>query len=316
VEGFSPVSLSDKKVLIVDDNQTNMDILTHLLDRAGMHVVALTKTLEVIPALQKAIETGKPFDVCISDIRMPVMSGYDVARQIRGSKHRFSNIPLIALSSQMKRSATQCEDAGFDGFLSKPIRRKKLFRMLERVIGKRGGKNKDEEIKDKTKKQKILTQYSVREAIKHSVHILLVEDNPVNRKLAQVILKKAGYEISVAGNGREAVEKYTQSPERFALIFMDIQMPEMDGLEAARQIRRFETRNNKLDDQQEESSIQRVPVVAMTAHAMKGDREMCLEAGMDDYITKPIKRELVLKMIEKWVIDRMEGENYGNTKTG
>jgi signal transduction histidine kinase/CheY-like chemotaxis protein len=316
VIGFSPVSLSDKKILIVDDNQTNMDILTHLLDRAGMHVVALTKTREVIPALQKAIETGKPFDVCISDIRMPVMSGYDVARQIRGSKHRFSNIPLIALSSQIKRSASQCEEAGFDGFLSKPIRRKKLFRMLERVIGKKGGKNKDEEIKDKTKKQKILTQYSVREAIKHSVHILLVEDNPVNRKLAEVILKKAGYEISVAGNGREAVEKYTQSPERFALIFMDIQMPEMDGLEATRQIRRFETLNNKPDDQQEASSIQRVPVVAMTAHAMRGDREVCLEAGMDDYITKPIKRELVLKMIEKWVIDRMEGENYGNRKTG
>jgi CheY-like chemotaxis protein len=134
-------------------------------------------------------------------------------------------------------------------------------------------------------KEKIHTQYSMREDLKHSVRILLVEDNPVNQKLAQLMLSKAGYQVSVANNGKEAVEIYTDSPDVFDLIFMDIQMPEMDGKAATRAIR--------------EKGFDRVPIIAMTAHAMRGDREKCLEAGMNDYLTKPIKRETVFALIEK-----------------
>jgi CheY-like chemotaxis protein len=115
----------------------------------------------------------------------------------------------------------------------------------------------------------------------------LAEDNPINQKLATLILTKAGYLLEVAENGNEAVEKYTTNPEDFDLIIMDVQMPEMDGLEATRVIR--------------DKGFDTIPIIAMTAHAMIGDREKCLEAGMNDYISKPIKREIVFEILEKWV---------------
>ena len=172
----------------------------------------------------------------------------------------------------MERDAKKCEAVGFDAFLSKPIRREKLYRILERLLGEK----QDEGEKAEAEKPKIVTQYSVREDIKHSLCVLLVEDNPVNQKLAKLMLTKGGYQVVVAGNGREAVEKFTASPDDFDLIFMDIQMPEMDGMKATQAIR------NK--------GFDAVPIIAMTAHAMKGDRETCLEAGMDDYVTKPIQK--------------------------
>ena len=143
------------------------------------------------------------------------------------------------------------------------------------------------------------TQTDIRPSLEqengHPVNILLVEDNPVNQKLVKMILTKAGYKVDVANNGREAVEKYTKTPLDFSLIFMDIQMPEMDGLEATKQIRKRE--------EQYSARSERVPIVAMTANAMKGDREICLEAGMDDYIAKPIKRDLVFEILKKWIVE-------------
>ena len=136
----------------------------------------------------------------------------------------------------------------------------------------------------------LVTQYSVREDIKHSIRLLLAEDNPVNQKLAVMMLKKAGYSVQVVGNGREAVEVFTGAPEQFDTILMDVQMPEMDGLEATRQIRR--------------KGFAEIPIIAMTANAMKGDREICLDAGMNDYISKPIKRELVFAILERWLYNR------------
>jgi len=283
VKRFTPVSLSGKKVLIVDDNQRNLDILAHLLHSVGMDVVALRNGREVISTLQKNLKAQNPCTLCILDIQMPDMSGYEVAEQIRNSETDIRRLPMIALSSLMEKEAKKCKEAGFDGFLSKPIRREKLFQMLERILeAKEGEKEKPDVIKPQ-----ILTQYSVREEIKHSVRVLLAEDNPVNQKLATLMLNKAGYQVEVAKNGNEAVEKYVANPSDFDLIFMDVQMPEMDGLEATRAIR--------------DKGFDSIPIVAMTAHAMKGDREKCLEAGMDDYITKPIKREIVFEILEKWV---------------
>ena len=120
--------------------------------------------------------------------------------------------------------------------------------------------------------------------------ILFVEDNPVNQKLGKLMLTKAGYQVEIANNGREAVEKFTSSPEDFDLIFMDIQMPKMDGMEATQAIR--------------SKGFDTSPIVAVTANAMKGDRETCLEAGMDDYITKPIKRKIVFGILERLVFNK------------
>jgi CheY-like chemotaxis protein len=248
--------------------------------------VALKKSDEVIPILQKAFDSKNPFDLCISDIQMSGMSILEIAKQIRDPKSQFSDIALIAVSSTIERDAKKCEEAGFDGFLSKPLQREKLFQMLDRIMGER----EDEGKKDKAKRHEIMTQYSVREDMKHSVHILLAEDNPTNQKLAKMMLTKAGYQVEVANNGKEAVERYTKSPKDFDLVFMDVQMPKMDGISATKAIR--------------EKGFDTIPIVAMTAHAMKGDKEMCLEAGMDDYISKPIKREKVFEILEKWVFER------------
>jgi two-component system sensor histidine kinase/response regulator len=309
-------SLLGKKALIVDDNQSNLDILGHALSSAGMNVKALIHPEQVIPTLQQFFESGNPFDLCILDIQMPGISGYELARQIRNRKHSLLNLPLVAVSSMLERDTRKCKTAGFDGFLSKPIRREKLFQMIRRILGERKNQSK----KSKISCNEVITPYLIREELKHSASILLVEDNPVNQKLAKILLNKAGYQVKVAGNGREAIEIYEASPEAFDLIFMDIQMPEMDGLEATRSIRRFEEKtcveaggrpagkrmNNHIKSLTgiRQPTAPRIPIVAMTANAMKGDRERCVEAGMNDYITKPIKRELVFEMLEKWVFNK------------
>ena len=282
----APVSLNGKRVLVVDDNVANARILEKLLAHAGIQSESVHRGKAVFAALEKAEAGGTAFDLCISDIRMPDMDGFAVALEIRDADAPFSKVPLIALSSSLERDAQRCERAGFNGFLSKPARREKLLQMIHRVLVDDGGERntKSGEI------EKIHTQYSVREDLKHSVRILLAEDNPVNQKLATLMLGKAGYRVEVANNGREAFEKYAATPDAFDLIFMDVQMPEMDGKEATQAIR--------------QQGFEQVPIIAMTAHAMKGDREMCLEAGMNDYITKPIKREAVFAIIEKNVLSK------------
>jgi PAS domain S-box-containing protein len=283
IKRLAPVSLSGKKVLIVDDNKNNLAIITHIVESAGMRVVGLTRAEEVLPTVKDAMEAGGPFDVCILDIQMPSMSGYEVARQIRDPESDIAHTALLAFSSSKERDAKRCMEAGFDGFLPKPVHRQKLLDMMERLLAEK----KEEPGK---KRETIVTQHSIQEEAKHSSRILLAEDNPVNQKLAKMMMTKAGYHVEIAHNGQEAYDKYTKAPEAFDLIFMDIQMPEMDGMKATKAIR--------------DKGFDKIPIVAMTAHAMKGDREKCLEAGMDDYVPKPVKRELVFEMLEKWVFNK------------
>ncbi|MBW2252375.1 MAG: response regulator [Deltaproteobacteria bacterium] len=241
----SPALLAGKKVLIVDDNRRNLEILRYLLEAAEMKVVALSQGKEVLPVLQEAMETKEPFDLCISDIQMPEMSGYDVAKKVRewekskaekitNDESEATQTVLLALSSLMERDAKKCENSGFNGFLSKPVRREKLVKMIQSLLGNELTAEK------KPMQSKIATQHSIKQEAKQSVRILLAEDNPVNQKLATLMLKKAGYLVEVANNGKVALEKYTGSPDDFDLIFMDIQMPEMDGLEATGEIRKWE----------------------------------------------------------------------------
>jgi CheY-like chemotaxis protein len=147
------------------------------------------------------------------------------------------------------------------------------------------------------------TQDSVQQYKTHFARILLVEDNPVNQKLAKLMLTKAGYEVDVAGDGQEAVEKYTKTPDKYDLIFMDIQMPVMDGLQATKEIRKWEGHRKDPKGKTIGSSKAglKIPIVAMTANAMEEDRKKCLEVGLDDYITKPIKKALLFETIDKWV---------------
>ncbi len=295
----APGMLFGKKALVIDDNINNLDILTHYLKSAGIQTVTLTDGSKAVTTIEAALKNDKPFDICLTDINMPGINGYETARAIRTFKSDagmnesvIRNLPLIALSSLMERNAKKYKKAGFNGFLSKPVQLKKLYRVLADLLGK-----KDEAQKETA----IVTRSPLRKDKEHSARILLAEDNPVNRKLAGMMLTKAGYQVETAHNGKQAVEKLTAAPDNYNLIFMDIQMPELDGLEATAKIRKWETKYS--------GKSEHIPIIAMTANAMQGDREMCIEAGMDDYITKPIKRETVLGMIESWIFNKNCPEN-------
>ncbi len=278
------LDLEGTRMLIVDDNAANNDILVHLLTKAGIKATAIQDETLTLETLKKAENSGRPFDLVIIDLHMPVISGFELAKIIRRSQLKSHDIPFLAYTSSTEKIAKKCKDAGFTAFLNKPARRAILLRTLSRTLGT--GSEETDHAADK----KLVTQYSVREEIKQSVRILLVEDNLVNQKLATMILTKAGYNVEVAANGKIAVEMFSSNPDHFDTILMDVQMPEMDGYEATRQIRKL--------------GFTDIPILAMTANAMKGDRELCIDAGMNDYITKPIKRDIVFNLLEKWLYSR------------
>ena len=272
-----PAALSGRRVLIVDDNQTNRDILNRLLQAAGMVVTVCDGGATCLDAFRAAEEApGSQFDIVILDIRMPAMDGYSVARQIRQFTRR--PVALLAFTSSTVDGASKCQASGFDGFLPKPAGRQRLLSMVERLLS---------DAAESRAHAEIVTQHSVREDAKRNVSILLAEDNPVNQKLALRMLGKAGYQVAVAENGRLALEMLCANPDAYDMILMDIQMPEMNGLDATRAIR--------------SRGFTRIPIIAMTANAMKGDRERCLAGGMDDYIAKPVRREDVFALLEQWV---------------
>ncbi len=217
---------------------------------------------------------------------MPGMNGYDVAKKIR-AEHGDS-IPLIAFSSSIEDSMEKCQNAGYNGFLPKPINKTKLYNMMERLLGK--PEYKEEQSPAVKKDTTIATQYSIHEDVKHSTSILLAEDNAVNQKLATRLLTKAGYRVEIANNGKEALDIYLSSPEKYDVILMDIQMPELNGLETTKIIR--------------SKGFEQIPIIAMTASTMESDRKICMESGMNDYISKPIRRETVLQVLKKWVFEK------------
>jgi PAS domain S-box-containing protein len=280
---LAPISLSGKKVLISDENQANIDILTQTLNSAGIIVTACSSGEETIKTLVESSERNNPFDLCVLDVMMPGMNGHALAEIIR-RKYSIST-PLLALSSSIDDSAKNCASSGFNGFLPKPINRVKLFRMMERMLFE--AKEQKEHNRTETR---FITQHSLKEDAKHSISILVAEDNSVNQKLIIKLLTKAGYPVSIANNGKEAVDMFSSEPDKYDIIIMDIQMPELNGLDSTKLLR--------------EKGFEDIPIIAMTANALKGDREKCFEAGMNDYISKPIKREVVFEMIRKWVIEK------------
>jgi signal transduction histidine kinase/DNA-binding response OmpR family regulator len=283
-EKLPAACLSGKKALIVDDNRSNLVILSDNLRKLGMRPLELMEGKEVVPAILTAVKENDPVDVCILDIKMPGRNGYQVAEQIRAHPDpKVSRLPLLAVSAYRVQQLQSFRSSGFDGYLPKPIARHKLKSMLKRLLRDEGEK-KDKPIK----KEELLTRFSIAEEAKHSVCILLAEDNPVNRKLAKMMLTRAGYRLEIATNGREAVDMFTAEPDKYNLILMDVHMPDMDGLQAVREIRA--------------KGFNDIPVIAVTADVMTEDREKCLAAGMNDYISKPIKREIIFRMVEKWAL--------------
>ena len=267
--------ITGRQILIVDDNQTNLDLLKNALYSAGLRVSDLRNGMEVVPTLQRAIVAGNPFDACIIDIHMPGMSGYEVARQVRASENAsISNLPLIAASYLVERDPELFAQAGFDQSLVKPIRRERLFQVLVDMLA--GEKKTGAPIK-KEPRQGVHEDFS-------DYGVLVAEDNAVNQKLIQMMLRKLGCRVALAGTGTEVVDMFSRDPAAYDLIFMDIQMPEMDGFEALSALR--------------EKGFTDIPVVAMTAHAMAEHKAECLSAGMNDYISKPIRKPELVRVLQ------------------
>ncbi len=271
--------LEGKRVLIVD-NMTNIETLSNTLKSWKMKVNEITESSNAIRIIKDLFEQNKPIDICIFDIQMSEISGLGLANEIRKLNKPMSDIPLLAFSSSTLRYSKKIKEAGFKGFLPKPINKSKLLNMLKRLLS--------DDLERNNAEDGVITQHTIIEETKHSTNILLAEDNPINQKLAKFMLEKSGYNLSIVKNGREAVDQFIAEPDKYNLILMDIQMPEMNGLEATEIIRKKGYKN--------------IPIIAMTAETMKGDREKCIDAGMNDYISKPIKRDLVFKMIKKWCL--------------
>ena len=270
LRGTQP-SLDGKRVLVVDDSETNRRILGAYLDAWGMAVQMTGLPREALAWIQ----AGEPFDVGILDMHMPEMDGVALARAIR--EHRTAaTLPLLLFTSLGRREAG-AESVGFSAHLTKPIKPSQVFDALAGVLA--GQPTRVE------KRAPSRLELDPEMAHHHPLRILLAEDNVVNQKLVLRLLEQMGYRADLAANGLEAIAAIERQP--YDLVFMDVQMPEMDGFEASREI----TRRWPGD--------RRPRIVAMTANAMQGDRELCLAAGMDDYMSKPIRMEELVAALER-----------------
>ena len=288
--------LRDLPVLIVDDNATNRYILMEMLSRWGSKPTAVHSGPAALATLERAWEAGNPFGLILTDAQMPGMDGFTLVELIHG-RSQFSRATIMMLSSAGQRGdAARCRELGIAAYLTKPVRQSELRHAIATVLGSKA---------EEPPIPQLVTRHTVREeeqGVKAPFQVLLAEDNPVNQRLAMRLLQKRGYRVVVVGNGREALQALEK--DRFDLILMDVQMPEMGGFEATAEIR---TR--------EQSCGAHIPIVAMTAHAMTGDREKCLAAGMDAYVSKPIRSGELFATIESLLsgsLNRAEASAYSS----
>lgn len=281
------LDISGMRVLIVDDNTTNRMVVREMISPWGIVTAEEKDGSKAIKEIERAFESGEPYRLLLLDMQMPNMNGFEVAEKVKGNPYG-NDLKIILLTSLSgKGDGTLCRDMGISGYLLKPVKQSELLDAIMMALGS-----------DMSKEVPVITSQVIREA-RRGLKILLAEDNIVNQKLAVKLLEKRGHKVTVASNGKKAVELY--EADRFDLILMDVQMPEMDGLEATKQIRKRESEmlNNISGSSYTKSKIKKISIVAMTAHAMKGDREKCIAAGMDDYVPKPIKPKELFAVIEK-----------------
>jgi signal transduction histidine kinase/DNA-binding response OmpR family regulator len=252
-------------VLIVDDNSTNRRILQEMLGSWGMQPTLVSGGAAALEVLRRAREAGEPFELVLLDACMPEMDGFELAERMRQDPALGHPIIMMLTSSGQLEDAARCRELEIEMYLTKPIRQSELLDAVLQLLNR-------PQIEARPTSEPQAPRTSARR-----LHVLLAEDNPVNQTLAVRLLHKKGHSVVVAANGKKALECLAQ--ERFDLVLMDLQMPEMGGFEAVSLLRRRERAEGR----------RRMPVLALTAHAMKGDRERCLEAGMDGYVSKPVR---------------------------
>jgi PAS domain S-box-containing protein len=272
-EAAQPQRLRDLRALVVDDNLTNRRVLIGMLIRWGMEATAVESGRVALLALETAKSAGRPFPLILLDGQMPEMDGFTLVQQIKKDPGLVGATIMMLTSAGHLGDAARCRELGISAYLVKPIRQGELLEAICSVLNL------------STVKAPLVTRHTLREA-RNRARILLAEDNAVNQLLAVRVLERRGYIVSVVGTGRQALAALAK--EEFDLVLMDVQMPEMDGLETTAVIR-----------ERERSTNHHVPIIAMTAHALRGDEERCLSAGMDAYISKPIRTNELFATIEK-----------------
>ena len=270
-----PTTLADMRVLVVDDNATNRQILTKMLEGWRMKPTTADSGANAIATLTEAEAIGRGFPLILLDAQMPEMDGFALAEYIKGHPSCRSATMMMLSSAGQRGDAKRCRELGVAAYLTKPVRQSELMDTILTALGTRA---KSEA------KPALVTRHTLRES-QNRLRVLLAEDNAVNQLVALRLLERFGHTVTVAANGKKAVEAWEKGG--FDAILMDVQMPEMDGWEATQAIR-----------EKERSTGLHVPIIAMTAHAMKGDDERCFAAGMDDYLTKPIRTEELMTALE------------------
>jgi signal transduction histidine kinase/ligand-binding sensor domain-containing protein/DNA-binding response OmpR family regulator len=273
------------RVLVVDDNSTNRRVLSGQLELYGTEIVCAADADSGLALMREAATAGRPYDVALLDFHMPDCDGLELGRRINADPDLKDTRLILLTSSGQRGEARRCAELGFGGYLLKPIARQDLVDCMLLVMSTTGEAWQ-------SGSYSIVTRHEVRaNRARSGRRILLAEDNPVNQKVAVAVLEKLGHQVDAVQNGREAVEAWQSG--RYDLILMDCQMPELDGYEATREIRRIEA----------ESGQERIPIVALTAHAIQGTEQQCREAGMDDYLTKPLDRDRLTDSLDRHLGD-------------
>jgi len=260
-------------VLAVDDNATNRKLLGDILHSWKMLPTVVCDGAEALTELQRAEQSGRPYPLILMDMHMPGMDGFELAEKIAAQSHRACLTVMMLTSQGQRGDATRCKQLGIASYLTKPVSQSDLLDAIMTALGEPKGLHSP-----------IITQHSLRET-QRKLHLLLADDNAVNQILAVRLLEKLGHTITVANNGKEAIAHWEQGG--FDAILMDVDMPEMGGYEATRIIRSREALGDN-----------HIPIIAMTAHAMKGAREECLAQGMDGYVSKPIDTDLLWRELQ------------------
>jgi PAS domain S-box-containing protein len=274
-----PLDVAGLRVLVVDDNATNRRILETVLHRWRMCPVGVESGAAALARIREASAAGQPFAVILLDAQMPGMDGFSVAERIGAEAGEGGPRIMMLTSAGQRGDATRCRALGIAAYLTKPVSQSDLWDGMAVVLARRGHQIVEPDL---------VTRHSLRES-RRRLRILLAEDNLVNQLLAVRLLEKWGHEVLVTGNGQEAVARLeAEQYQGIDLVLMDVQMPVMGGFEATAAIREREGRLGG-----------HLRIVAMTAHSMKGDRERCLEAGMDDYLSKPIRTEELFALLER-----------------
>ena len=285
----SDVDLKEIRVLIVDDNATNRNIVHHQVLSYGMRSGCAENGQNALELLSKAAAMGDPYKLAILDMMMPGMSGLELARAIQADP-AIASVQLIMLTSVSQDYDTEAmRRHGISAYLTKPIRQSRLYDCIASALGSSSEKNSQlmSESSEGDKANSFL-----------GARVLLAEDQPVNQEVARCMVESFGCLVEVASNGQEALDALSKTP--YDLVLMDCQMPELDGYAATRIFRERERQKAKNQSGRAQAML-RTPIIAMTAHAMQGDREQCLATGMDDYISKPFNMDRLFALLKRWL---------------